>query len=797
MLFIILITFDKLNSPYFYGIISHNGIDNLISILYIHQMQSTIRYIFVLILICLIQLVVAQDGIIRGHVYDENSGEPILYGTVLIEELGIGATTDDNGFYSINELSAGQYTLKVSYLGYSDQSIEVSIRENGIVYQVFNLSSEGVQLGVVDISAATEQAKTEVQISQLQVTSKQIKALPSTGGEPDLLQYLQVLPGVVTTGDQGGQIFIRGGSPVQNLITLDGMTVYNPFHSIGFFSIFETEIIRSADVMTGGFNAEYGGRISAVVDIKTRQGNKKQLGGQISASPFMLKALVEGPLFKGKKEGTGASFILTGKRSIIDQTSKTLYSYATDGDQGLPFDFTDLYGKTSFFTSNGSKFDFFGFNFNDEFFNSEIANINWSNFGLGSNFTILPPSSSLIINGKFGFSSYTTEISESEDKPRMSGIDEYYLGLDFNYFANTFEFDYGVELKSIRTDFNFTNQFDVNLSQIQNSTELSAFLKFRKSWKKFIIEPSLRFQYYAAVSEPSLEPRLGLKWNITDKFRFKAAGGVYSQNLLATNNERDVINLFNGFLSGPQSEITTLDGTPSDSRLQFANHAVAGFEIDLTPGLTLNVEGYLKDFTQLIVVNRNKISRDEANFVTETGDAYGIDLSLKYTSPKWYLWGAYSYGFANRYDGEQEYPTLFDRRHNLNVLGTYTLDKEGDFTASLRYNFGSGFPFTLAQGFYEAVVFDDGVDTDILSSNNDQISIIYDEQRNGGRLPNYHRIDASLTKKWIVSDWAELETVLSITNVANRNNIFYFDRLRYTRVDQLPIIPSLGVKVKF
>jgi len=761
-------------------------------------MQSILRSVAFLITILLATTALAQNGTVRGHLYDKTSGEPILYGNVLIEEIGEGTVTDENGFFSVSELEAGTYTLVASYLGYGDQSVEVKVKNNGITYQAIYLDSEGgVELGVVNISAAKEQARTEVQISKLKVTAKQIKALPSTGGEPDILQYLQVLPGVVTTGDQGGQIFIRGGSPVQNLILIDGMTVYNPFHSIGFFSIFETDLIRSADVLTGGFNAEYGGRISAVVDIKTREGNKNEFGGHVSASPFMLKGLVEGPLFKGKKEGSGGSFVVTAKKSIIDETSKLLYSYATETDDGLPFDFTDLYAKTSFYTANGSKFNFFGFNYEDSFFNPEIANIDWKNLGAGANFTLLPQASNLIVNGKFGYTSYDTQIIEGDDQPRESGIDEYFLGLDFNFFANTYEFDYGVELKSVRTEFDFTNQFGVNLNQFQNSSELSAYLKFRKSWDRLVIEPSVRFQYYAAVSEPSIEPRLGLKFNVTDNIRLKAAGGVYSQNILATNNERDVISLFNGFLSGPQSEITSFDGKSAESRLQFANHAVAGVEVDLSDKLTINVEGYFKDFTQLIVVNRNKISREEANFVTEVGDAYGIDFSAKYSHPKWYLWGTYSYGFANRFDGEQEYPTLFDRRHNMNLLASYNFDERGDFSASIRYNFGSGFPFTLTQGFYESVVFDDGVGTDILTSNNDNIDIIYDEERNGGRLPNYHRLDASVTKKWEITDWARLEANFSVTNVANRKNIFYFDRLRYERVDQLPIIPSLGAKLIF
>ena len=133
----------------------------------------------------------------------------------------------------------------------------------------------------------------------------------------------------------------------------------------------------------------------------------------------------------------------------------------------------------------------------------------------------------------------------------------------------------------------------------------------------------------------------------------------------------------------------------------------------------------------------------------------------------------------------------------MNFLASYNFDEEGDFSASVRYNFGSGFPFTLTQGFYQGAVFEDGVDTDIFSQNTDVIDVIYDETRNGGRLPNYHRLDVSVTKKWDIFSFAEFETIFSVTNVANRNNIFYFDRIRYERVDQLPIIPSLGAKLKF
>ncbi len=760
-------------------------------------MKTSIQLIFILFFIVSCQSIYAQ-GTLRGHVYDEATGEAIIYGNVVLDGTTIGGTTDENGFFSISGIDAGTYTLTASYIGYADASKEIVIKDERITYEKVYINAGGVSLGVVNISAAKEQARTEVQVSKLQVTQKQIKALPSTGGDADILQYLQVVPGVITTGDQGGQLFIRGGSPIQNKILLDGMTIYNPFHSIGFYSIFETEVIKNVDVLTGGFNAYHGGRISAVVDIKTRPGNKKRLGGQVSLSPFMGKALIEGPVIKLKEDAGSMSFILTAKKSLIQETSKVLYPYAVRNDSiGLPFDFQDVYGKITFGTKNGSEFNVFGFNFSDTFSDPSIARVSWGNYGGGLNFNVLPQNSSLILNGKVGFSNYEIQLDEDDAKPRTSGINEYFLGLDFNFFGNSYEFDYGLEIKSIRTDFEFTNPFGINLSQFQNTTEMAAYFLYRKAWDRLVIEPSVRLQYYASLNEPRVEPRLGVKFNVTDDVRLKAAGGYYSQNLISTSNERDVVNLFTGFLSGPDAAIGSHEGGFADSRLQFSQHLVTGVEFDVLPSLTLNLEGYIKNFPQIIVINRNKLDASEPDYVTESGEARGVDLSLKYDTPKWYVWTTYSLGKVSRYDGEQTYATLFDRRHNSNVLVSYNLDKDGDFQISGRWNFGSGFPFTLTQGFYHNILFEDGVDSDVITANNDDVSIIYSEERNGGRLPYYHRFDLSATKIFRFSEHVNLEAVASITNLYDRKNIFYFDRVEYERVNQLPIIPSIGLKLNF
>ena len=721
-----------------------------------------------------------------------------MFANVVIEDSTNGTTTNENGLFTFTGVEPGDYQMTVSFVGYEEQTIPVSFSKSKVNYYRVELLESGINIGTVSISAEREQARTEVRISKLNVNKKQIKALPSTGGDPDIIQYLQVLPGIISTGDQGGQLFIRGGSPVQNKILLDGLTIYNPFHSIGFYSTFETELIRNVDVLTGAFNAEHGGRISAIVDIKTREGNKKHLGGQVSASPFMWKALFEGPIAKLKNDGGSVSFALTTKNSIIDQTSTSLYPYASVNDSiGLPFSFNDTYGKLSFVTENGSKFNVFGFNFDDSFNNPFVAQIDWNNVGGGLSFDLLPTASPMTLNGLVGVSQYETSIQEADEDPRSSLIREYVLGLNFNYFSNAYILKYGFEVKSIRTEFDFTNPFGLRLNQFQNTTEMSGFMKFRRSWEKIVFEPGVRFQYYASLGEFSVEPRLGLKWNMSEKTRFKAAAGIYTQNLISTSNERDVVNLFTGFLSGPEEQFDDINGDRVTSKLQKSRHLVVGVEHDVTDNFKINVEGYIKDFPQLIVVNRNKTSLQESDYTTEEGQARGIDFSAKYETPKWYVWATYTLGFVDRFDGDQEYPTIFDRRHNVNLLVTRNLGYDNSWQISARWNFGSGFPFTKTQAFYNQLSLSDGPSTDYLTANPDDVGIIYSDERNGGRLPNYHRLDISIQKTVEFSDYMNLEVVASVSNLYDRNNIFYFDRVRFERVDQLPIIPSMGLRLNF
>jgi hypothetical protein len=438
----------------------------------------------------------------------------------------------------------------------------------------------------------------------------------------------------------------------------------------------------------------------------------------------------------------------------------------------------------------------FGFSYSDGV-DYPVADFGWESGGVGMDFTLIPTNSNLIIGGNFAFSNYDSRIEEDDRKPRSSGISGFNGGLNFTNYGRKSELKYGLELTGFRTEFEFVNFRDLPISQVENTTEISGFLRFKRVFGPLVIEPGFRIQYYQSLNDLSPEPRLGLKYSLTDRVRLKAAGGLYSQNLLSTINERDIVNLFVGFLSGPEEQLFK-PGTRENAghRLQKSIHGVGGVELDLLKNVDVNIEGYYKDFTQLISLNRFKTAQGDPNYFTETGEAYGLDFSMKIEWKKAYFWGAYSLGYVTRNDGRQQYPPVFDRRHNLNAVATYQFGKNDAWELGARWNFGSGFPFTQTQGFYTSVDFLQGLDTDVIGGNG-QLGLTFADKRNGGRLPYYHRLDASLKRVISFSKYTKMEITAACTNVYDRPNIFYFDRVRNRRVNQLPVLPSLSATVQF
>ncbi len=758
----------------------------------------------------------AQEGnTIKGFVYEESTGEPMMFTNVYLKGTTFGGATNENGYFNINRIPDGRYTLLITSVGYDTISETFNLSKDQSISRKYYMKETSQKLETVTITADKIEARTETKTSVITVTPKTITKIPSVGGQADFAQYLQVVPGVIFTGDQGGQLYIRGGSPIQNKVLLDGMVVYNPFHSIGLFSVFDTDIIRNADVYTGGFGAEYSGRISSIMDISTRDGNKKRLSGKLGANCFGAKVMIEGPLKKAKTpESSSISFILSAKNSYLEQSSKYLYPYVSE--TGLPFNYQDFYGKVSLNAPNGSKVNLFGFSFNDQVNNyMSLSDFGWDSYGAGSNFLVIPGKAPVMIEGNIAYSSYTSRMKEADSPDRYSNINGFNMGFDFSQFMGKNTLKYGIEMLGYTTDYQTYSVYGHNkIGAKLNSTEIGAYTKYKAVFGKFLLEPSFRLQFYASLSELSPEPRIALKYNATDRLRLKAAAGMYSQNFVAATSDRDVVNLFYGFLSGIDNLPETYNGEAIKSNLQKANHFVIGGEFDLSRNATVNIEGYWKDFVQLTNINRNKLYPDtpenaqipdllKKDFTKETGDAYGFDISLKYEDKHWYLWTVYALGFVTREyekaveDGIElmQYAPHFDRRHNINVILTYTAGSMRQWEFSGRWNFGTGFPFTQVQGFYEYYSFQDGINFDYTTTNG-ELGVLYGDL-NAGRLPTYHRFDVDVKRKFYFTENIMLEADLSVTNVYNRNNVFYVNLVTSEIARQLPILPTFGLTFSF
>ncbi len=781
------------------------------------------QYILSFIAVIFSMQLLAQQGRIKGLVVDKDNGEPIISCNIKLTEITpnnevsvkkpIIVQTDNNGIYVITKIPFGKYTVRFAFIGYEISTQTVEVNDEEPIQLNFNVTKKKNQLNEVTISGEKEKVRENVNISTNVITQKELSRLPTFGGEPDLVQYLQVLPGVNFSGDQGGQLYIRGGSPVMNKVMLDGMIIYNPFHSIGLFSIFDADLIKTADVSAGGFNVQYGGRISGVIDVSTRDGNRKDFSGKIAVNPVTAKFHIEGPVSKYTEGGGSASYIISCKTSYLDKTAPIFYKNA-DPENGLPYSFLDLFGKYAFTSSNGSKASLFGFRFEDKSQFNQLK-YNWNNVGLGGNLLIIPDGSSTLINIAGGYSNYGITLLDASNRERSSGINSFNTSFGFTNFFGKDDLKYGFEVVGFSTNYNYLNNTGRKIDQVNSNTEASTYFKYKKViGSRLVIEPGIRMVYYASISESSIEPRVGIKYNATSTLRFKGAAGLYSQNLISAVSDQDVVNLFYGFLSNPDGISRNGSLAGNTSRLQKAWHTAFGFELDIlnTPKqkLNLNSELFYKNFNQIISINRYKIYENDASnanrpelerldYIAEKGLSYGADATLKYENKKLNIWAVYSLTYVTRDDGVVgEYVPHFDRRHNFNIVVNQSWGNKKNptaWTANLRWNFGSGFPFTQTQGLYEKLNFAGGISSNPLVQNGN-LGVYYD-QINTGRLPYFHRLDISLSRKFNISKTSVLNITAAATNVYNRENIFYFDVLNYKRINQLPFLPTLGFSLTF
>ncbi len=696
---------------------------------------------------------------ISGYIKDSASGELLIGSTIYVEELSAGAQTNVYGFYSLT-LPAGEYNLDYRYLGYITQKKKINLSEDEQIN--IELSSEDVRLQEIIIQGTPEDKNvSSTEMSTVELDINTIRKVPAFLGEVDVIKSIQLLPGVSSVGEGASGFNVRGGSVGQNLVLLDEAPVYNSSHLLGFFSVFNPDAVKDVKLYKGGVPARYGGRIASILDIRMKDGNAKKFGVQGGVGTIFSRLAIEGPTIKDK-----GSFILAGRRSYIDVLAKPFTDVLSDG---AALNFYDLTFKTNYkFNQSNTIFlsgylgrDKFLFDKNQGFsWGNKTATIRWNHlFGnrLFSNFT------TFFSDYDYSLAFGDTDLDKFEWKSRIRTVD---FKPEFTYFINSSnELTFGGDLiyykfnpadakgtsNGVTADVSLEKKYGLESALfIGNKTKfsesISAQYGLRLSnfhylgpgnvyeWE--ITEPGKRKElvsvrraekYESIASYTNLEPRASIKIQTGPKTSIKASYNRMSQYLHLISNTT---------ASNP------LDvWRPSTNNImpQTGDQYAIGLFKNFGPNndFEVSVEGYYRDTKNQIeyIDGADLLINEflEADLLSGIGRAMGLEFYLKKNSGKLNGWISYTLGKSElKVDGINSfnwYPTRFDQRHNLKVVGYYELNKRWTFSAN--FTFLSGTPTTFP--------------TDRFTQQEYLIPYNAFNSRNNVRIPNFHRLDISAT----------------------------------------------------
>ncbi|MBO6574657.1 MAG: TonB-dependent receptor [Rhodothermales bacterium] len=735
--------------------------------------------------------VLAQNATIRGFVTSTSDGQPLPgVNVVLLDAAGglvTGTATDADGFYALSRVTPGSYTLRATFIGFETYVEEVTLAE-GIVTNNFALEEAAAELEGVVVEVERETAGAANITAGLQtVRPADIDLVPAPDISADLVNYLTALPGIVSQGDRGGQLFVRGGEPTQNLVLLDGMMVYQPFHVVGFFSAFPSEIINTADVYAGGYGGKYGGRLSSVIEVAARTGNKQRFAASFSAAPFVSTARIEGPIVPGK-----VSLLASVRESVIEQGASKIV------DEPLPFSFGDQFAKLHANLGQSSQLSITAIHTNDtgrlglDPLSEDAAlteeEVQWENLAVGTRFIFLPATLPIFAEVLASMSQLENDFGLPDAPVRSTMAQRYNFAANVTHYLGNTDFAWGIFLSSVTLESDLGGQFQNLDLKKEFVTEVGAYMEpeFRLAGG-LRIQPGIRLQSFPSKGLTFFEPRLRAVWNL-GIHRFSAAGGVYHQEIVGLNDRRDAGDVFTAWVASP------------DGIIPEAIHGIAGWSIRPTPWLTFSAEGFYKQLKDLIVPEWTAFPRFTTRIQGADGEALGADIRLEVGSGDAF-YGVVSYGLSDvRYNaeiralqiltGEEsiDYAPPHDRRHQLNAM---TSISARGFNLNVRWQFGSGLPYNQSLGFDRYVLMDTLVN--VVETPGDE-RVLYGRPYTG-RLPTYHRLDVSLDREFEFSRNATATLQLGLINAYDRPNLFYLDLFTLRRVNQLPMIPTVGIKV--
>jgi outer membrane receptor for ferrienterochelin and colicin len=746
---------------------------------------------------------------INGYVTDKKSGERLLGASVSIANKGVGTTSNTFGFYSIT-LPADTVDMRVSFAGYAPFVWRFLLDKDVIV----NIELENTkELGGVVVTANRKgDIQNRTQMSSIDLPVQTIKSLPAFLGEADIMKAIQLLPGVQAGNEGSSGIYVRGGGPDQNLILLDGVPVYNVSHLFGFFSVFNADAVNSVEVMKGGFPARYGGRLSSVIDIRMKEGNKNAIHGEGGIGIIASRFTLEGPLKKGK-----SSFMISGRRTYADILMRPLIRSQTNGEGDAGYFFYDLNGKANFKLGKKDHLYISGYLGNDKFYAKSVYNDSYGKniFKAGlkwGNITGVARWNHEFTRKIFGnltvhYSRYNFEVSADNKEATSTGDErfllKYFSGIrdwsarydvDFlpnpNHFikagiSNTWHYyKPGAVQSQVKTvDFNEDTLIKYQFIQTR---EMDAYIEddIRIS-KKLKANIGLHWTGFSVNDKffHSVQPRVALRYLLNDDMSIKAS---YAQ-----------MNQFIHLLTNSGIGLPTDLWVPVTGRVppQKSQQVAAGFAWNLKAGYEISVEGYYKKMDNVLEYAEganylNATSNWEDKVAIGKGWSYGTELFIQKKKGRTTGMLGYTLSWTNRKFAElnlgRTFPYKYDRRHDFKVAVVHSVNKRLELSAEFIY--GTGQATTLPVEVYR---------------DNDGKEIEVFDGRNGFRMRSYHRMDVSA--KFMKQKLRhERAWVISIYNIYNRQNPFFYYRASsannqpvFKQVSLFPIIPSISYQFKF
>lgn len=730
-----------------------------------------------------------QDATLRVVVTSGEDGSPIAgVNAVLMspdeEERQEGGylyagATDTDGLHEFSGVTPDSYLLEVSFVGHRTYRDTLALKAGERRVEQITLEVDVEQLG--ELVVKTEREVTVGEVGVQRISDIDVARIPTPTASGDLGSYLQTLPGVVTGGDRGGNLFIRGGTPYQNYILVDNLRVFKPFHISNLYSAFSDDILQSVDFHAGGFGARYLGATSAVVDVNLRPGNMRELRSSAALGSHVVSFKAEGPLKTDER-----SFFLMGRKSVIEQSSRYLMS------EEDPLQFYDAMGRYTYQGENiNCNITAMRTHDSGQIDPNRDSRLSWSNTAIGGKCRSYDPLFAKPIEVTMGFTSYRNSEDAGGQTVLDSGIQQQYLSVDHAFEGGGEIIDYGFGVTFSKFDGELSERF----SNLETFSDRSAIIKTYFSSdlelsEHFTLQPSLGMQL-TLKTRPILEPRLRVSWRPdgTRDHVVSLAAGRYTQVINAISDERDAGTVF-----------TVLQPSSSGEPLQEAWHGVLGYRMLLGDHLEANVEGYFKSHMNIRVSEWNPEIQLEMNTARADGTTYGFDTRLEYDRSPFYIylgygWSKVEYEAASGDLGAwiQEpvfsYSPPHDRRHKFNSVASYEL---GAFTTSLSWEFGSGRPYTRVFGFdlhldvpREDPLTEPGTGRTLYSRPYD------------ARMPTYHRLDFSVNRSFELSPSTTLEAKVGVINLYDRDNIFYFDANLVQRVNQTSRLPYLSLQANF